>query len=154
MKEHGLHEKNQLAYHCHHSTETALVKEQNNLLRATDEGCRVFLVLQDLSAAFDTLDYDILLRYLKKSVGLSDLALCWMDSYLRGRSQSVTIDGKTSDAAGLKYGIPQGSVLGPILFTIYTIPIGHIARKYNLVIHPYADDTQLYVYFRIKSPTT
>ena len=77
-----------------------------------------------------------------------------MDSYLRGRSQSVTIDGKTSDAVSLKYGVPQGSVLGPILFTIYTIPIGHIARKYDLELHLYADDTQLYVSFRIKSPTT
>ena len=92
----------------------------------------MFLVLLDLSAAFDTLDHDILLKRLEESVGLSGLALHWMDSYIRGRSQSVTIDGKTSDAASFKYGVPQGLVLGPILFTIYTIPIGHIARKYDL----------------------
>ena len=85
--------------------------------------------------------------------GLSGLALHWMDSYLRSRSQSVTIDGKTADAQCLKYGVPQGSVLGPIPFTIYTIPIGHIARKYDLELHLYADDTQQYVSFRIKSPT-
>ena len=125
IKEHGLDEKNQSAYCCHHSTETALVKVQNNLLRAIDEGCGVFLVLLGLSVAFDTLDHDILLKRLEESVGLSGLALRWMDSYLRGRSQSVTTDGNTSDAASLKYGIPHGSVLGPLLFTIYTIPIGH-----------------------------
>ena len=62
------------------------------------------------------------------------------------------INGMNSEPQDLQYGIPQGSVLGPILFTIYTIPIGAIAWLHNLEIHIYADDTQLYVFFKMKKP--
>ena len=86
------------------------------------------------------------------SLGVSSAVLQWMDSYLRGRSQAVVIDGVKSDPQDLQYGIPQGSVLGPILFTIYTIPIDAIAWLYNVEIHIYADDTQLYVFFKMKDP--
>ena len=75
-----------------------------------------------------------------------------MDSYLRGRSQTVAINGVKSDPQDLQYGIPQGSVLGPILFKIYTIPIGAIARLHNFELQIYADDTQLYVFFKVKDP--
>ena len=85
MKAHDLYENHQSAYRCHHSTETALIKVHNDLLRALDNGCGVFLVLLDLSAAFDTLDHDILLDRLD-SLGMSGTVLQWMDSYLRGRS--------------------------------------------------------------------
>ena len=91
----------------------------------------MFLVLLDLSAAFDTLEHDIILRRLEESIGLSGTALEWMGSYLCGRSQSVVINDVTSEAQELKYGVPQGSVLGPIVFTIYTSPIGRIARKFG-----------------------
>ena len=73
-----------------------------------------------------------------------------MDLYLHGRSQAVVIDGAKSDPQDLQYGVPQGSVLEPILFTIYTIHIAAIVQQYNLKIHIYADDTQLYVYFKMK----
>ena len=86
------------------------------------------------------------------SLGVSGSVLQWMDSYMRGRSQSVVIDGVKSDPQDLQYDIPQRSVLGPILFTIYTIPIGTIARLHNLEIHIYADDTQLYVFFYDERP--
>lgn len=79
MRAHGLYEMHQSAYHCYHSTETALVKVQNHLLRTLDEGGGVFLVLLDLSAAFDTLECDIILE---ESIGLSGTALQWMRSYL------------------------------------------------------------------------
>lgn len=115
MKTNGLYEMHQSAYRCYHSPETALVKVQNDLLRALDDGCGVFLVLLDLSAAFDTLDHDILLGRLENSLGLSGAALQWMNSYLRGRSQTIIIDGVKSHSADLQYGVPQGSVLGPIL---------------------------------------
>ena len=127
---------------------------QNDLLRAIDDGSGVFLVLLDLSAAFDTIDHDILLNRLKSSIGLSDKSLSWFNSYLKDRFQSIVIDGVTSEPVNLKYGVPQGSVLGPILFTIYTCPIGEIARKYNVEIHIYADDTQLYIYFKMKVPSS
>ena len=126
MRENGLYEMQQSAYRYYHSTETALVKVQNDMLRAVDDVCGVFLVLLDLSAAFDTLEHKLILSRLQ-DLGLSADALRWMASYLQGRSQSVAIDGVTSDAASLQYGVHQGSVLGPILFTIYTSPIGMIA---------------------------
>ena len=116
-----------------------------------NNGCGVFLVLLDLSAAFDTLDHDILLDRLDSLV-VSGAVLQWMESYLRGRPQTVVIDGVKSDPQYLQYGIPHGSVLGPILFTIYTIPIGAIARLHNLEMHIYADDTQLYAFYKTEDP--
>ena len=154
LTDHALYEKHQSAYRCYHSTETALVKVQNDLLRAIDDGSGVFLVLLDLSAAFDTIDHGILLDRLKSNIGLSDKSLGWFCSYLKDRLQRIVIDGVTSEPVNLKYGVPQGSVLGPILFTIYTSPIGEIARKYNVEIHIYADDTQLYIYFKMKVPSS
>ena len=143
MRKHDLNEKKQSAYRCYHSTETALLKVQNDLLVAMDKSCGVFLVLLDLSAAFDTIDHDILNKRLHDNLGLSGTALAWMNSYLRGRSQYVVINGTKSD---LQYGVPQGFVLGPIRFTIYTSPIGAIAKRHNLEIHLYADDTQIYIF--------
>ena len=119
--------------------------------RALDNGSGVFLVLLEFSAAFDTLDHDILLDRLD-SLGVSGAVLQRMNSYLRGRSQTVVFDGVKSEPQDLQYGIPRGSILGPILFTIYTIPIGAIAQLHNLEIHIYADDTQFYVFFKIKDP--
>ena len=115
-----------------------------------DKSCGVFLVLLDLSAAFDTIDHDILIERLHDNLGLSGTALAWMNSYLRGRSQSVVINGTKSEPADLQYGVPQGSVLGPILFTIYTSPIGAFAKRHNLEIHLYADDTKIYIFFKTK----
>ena len=96
----------------------------------------VIFVDDDFSAAFDTLNHDILLDRLD-SLGVSGAVLQWMESYMRGRSQTVVIDGVKSDSQDLQYGNPQGSLLGPILFTIYTMPIGFIAQRYNLEIHIY-----------------
>ena len=72
MKVHALYEKRQSAYRCNHSTETALVKVQNDLLRAIDDGSGVFFVLLDLSETFATIDHDIILDRLKSNIGLSD----------------------------------------------------------------------------------
>ena len=83
-------------------------------------------MLLDLSAAFDTIDHDILLDHLKSNIGLSDKSLGWFCSYLKDRLQCIVIDGNTSEPVNLKNGVPHGSVLGPILFTIYTSPIGEM----------------------------
>ena len=79
---------------------------------------------------------------------MGNIALKWFESYLKGRKQSVVINETLQSPVDVLYGVPQGSVLGPKLFTIYTLPIADIARKYNLEIHPYADDTQIYITFR------
>ena len=102
-------------------------------------------MLLDLSAAFDTIDHSKLLETLEKSFGISGSALNWVTSYLTGRTQTVQIGESLSQPQNLKYGVPQGSVLGPILFTIYTTPLGKLIRSHGLSFHLYADDTQLYI---------
>ena len=106
------------------------------------------LVLLDLSAAFDTVDHAILLNRLK-SIGVTGLVHGWFNSYLTGRTQAVCVDDVSSDSFNLTCGVPQGSVLGPILFNIYTQSLGEIARRHGLKCHFYADDTQLYVSFSV-----
>ena len=149
MTEHHLMERMQSAYRSCHSTETALLRVQNDILHAIDKKKNVILTLLDLSAAFDTIDHGILLDRLEKRLGIRGVVLEWLRSYLTGRSQAVSIAGKTSGSSNLLYGVPQGSVLGPILFTIYTLPIADITQRHNVNAHVYADDSQLYVSYNV-----
>ena len=137
----------QSAYRPFHSTETCLLKIHNDLLYAMDHGEMTSLILLDLSAAFDTVDHHILLNRLSKWFGLDDIALTWFISYLSSRSQAVTISDSISSFSQLSCGVPQGSVLGPLLFTLYTTPLGSVISKNSLHYHLYADDTQLYISF-------
>ncbi len=98
------------------------------------------LVLLDLSAAFDTIDHEILLNRLSTRCGIRGTILKRSHSYLRDRKQSATIGSSHSNAESLMYGVPQGSVLGPILFSIYNSPIGEIIERHNICYHLYADD--------------
>ena len=109
------------------------------------------LILLDLSAAFDTIDHGLLLNQLERRFRICGSALAWFKSYLSDRVQSVQIENCRSDPIALNYGVPQGSVLGPILFSLYTSPIGDIVRQHKLDYHLYAHDTQLYVSFQIKN---
>ena len=148
LQSNGLYEVFQSAYRQFHSTETALLRVQNDLLQAVDEHGGAVLVLLDLSAAFDTIDHVKLLNLLQNSFGIQGNSLNWFKSYLSDRTQSVLINGKKSKPCELIYGVPQGSVLGPVLFTIYTTPLGDIIRGHGLTFHLYAADTQLYVAFK------
>jgi hypothetical protein len=144
----------QSAYRAGHSTETAMVRVQNDLLDAVDRDGGAILVLLDLSAAFDTLDHPLILHALKYNIGVTDSALKWFESYLTNRKQLVTIGSQTSDTKNLVYGVPQGSVLGPILFTMYTRPLSNIISNCGMNHHLYADDTQLYIAVNVRSPTS
>ena len=95
-------------------------------MNAVDQKKGVFLVLLDPSAAFDTVDHDILLDFLRDHIGLDGSVLDLVRSYLSGRSQCVSVTGVLSELSELMFGVPQGSVLGPIECCIYTIPLGAI----------------------------
>ncbi len=105
------------------------------------------LILLDLSAAFDTIDHSILLTRLSRTFGLSGTALSLLTSYLSGRTQSISVNSHLSDPSPLLTGVPQGSVLGPLLFSLYTTPISFIFTNTPVSFHLYADDTQLYISF-------
>lgn len=100
----------------------------------------------DLSAAFDTVDHEILLKRLEVTFGIRGTVLQWLRSYLSERLQAVRIAGHSSEFSKLQYGVPQGSVLGPLLFLLYTAPIVDIINRHGLMGHCYADDTQIYFY--------
>ena len=148
----GLCEVFQSAYRAHHSTETALLRVYNDIAMSIDNQKSVVLVLLDLSAAFDTVDHSLLLARLSTRFGICDQALDWFRSYLSDRTQYVRIQDVSSDVHALSYGVPQGSVLGPLLYSLYTSPLGDIARSHGLSYHFYADDTQLYLSFETSSP--
>ena len=112
------------------------------------------LLLLDLSAAFDTVDHGTLINTLENEVGVTGECLAWIQSYLEERQQRVTINNSRSDSRTLKCGVPQGSVLGPLLFSIYTIPLAAIMRKHGILYHLYADDTQLYLEFSLSDTTS
>jgi hypothetical protein len=149
MSINNLHEIFQSSYKQFHSVETALLRVQSDILTALDDRKCVLLIMLDLSAAFDTIDHPTLLTRLKSVLGISGKALKWLASYLSDRTQSVLIDGVESSIWELIYGIPQGSVLGPILFIIYTSPLGKILEKLGVKYHFYADDSQIYLSFKI-----
>ena len=113
----------------------------------SDTGLNTVLVLLDLTAAFDTIDYAILLDRLENRVGLSGTVLHWFRSYLCNRKYFVSMGDFKSDLVSMTCGVPQGSILGPVLFNLYMLPLGPNIQKNNVAYHSYADDTQLYSSF-------
>ena len=125
--------------------ETALAKVSSDIVMAADRGVVSLLALLDLSAAFDKVDHGILLRRLHTSDHINGLALDWFRSYLTGRRESVLYGGDTTSAALVEYGVPQGSVLGPLLFVLYTSDVPRVVNECGLLSVVYADDTQIYI---------
>ena len=146
METHDLFDAYQSAYRPHHSCETAIVRIQDDILKSLDSRKYVILVLLDLSSAFDSVDHDILMNKLYK-IGVRGRAYNWVKSYLSSRTQAVEIGEAISKTVHLHCGVPQGSVLGPILFNIYCLDLADVFRDHSVHYHMYADDTQLYVEF-------
>ena len=147
----NLMEPLQSAYKPCHSTETALLKVKADILKAMDNQITC-LVLLGLSAAFDMVDHKILLNWLENHFGIKGMALHWIESYLSNQSQRVVIGdtettGAKSEGMSLKFGVPQGSVLGPILFTLYNCPLSQVCAK-HVLYHLYADDQEIYLSFK------
>uniref|UniRef100_A0A669CXC1 Reverse transcriptase domain-containing protein n=1 Tax=Oreochromis niloticus TaxID=8128 RepID=A0A669CXC1_ORENI len=133
-----------------HSTETALLRVSSDILMAADSGEYTVLVLLDLSSAFDTVDHSIMINRLENLFGITGVVLKWFISYLSERSFTVCMNHVTSESTVLPCGVPQGSVLGPILFLLYVFPLGQIIKRYKYIsYHLYADDIQLYCSFKM-----
>ncbi len=139
---------NQSSYKQGHSTETALIKIQLDILDNMENQQVTLLVMIDLSAAFDTLDHNIMSDVLGSQYGISGQALQWFQSYLSNRCQQIISNNEvTSDKFPLEYGVPQGSCLGPILFTQYASSLFQVISKHLCKAHGYADDHTLYLGF-------
>ena len=122
-----------------------LTRLLNDIYCAADRRSRSLLILLDLSAAFDTLNIDTLIRRLQWTFGIDGSALDWIRSYLTDRSQFVRVGESKSGKVACEFGVPQGSVLGPILFTLYVAPVANVITSYGVCHLQYADDTQLYI---------
>ena len=146
--------RSQSAYRQYHSTETAVTKVYNDMLLAADGGQVTALCLLDLTAAFDTVDHDLLLLRLERQFGIHGVALQWFRSYLQGRSFRVIYGGSTSTTIHIACSVPQGSVLGPRLFILYKADLAEVVEKHNVNIHVFADDTQLYQHCHRREMTT
>ena len=123
-----------------HSTELASLEVVDRVFQHLDKGKLPLSIFLDLSEAFDTLDHYILLNKLK-FYGLSNTPLKWFESYLHGRKQYADFDGIHSNTAYISTGVPQGSILGPLLFIIYMNDIHMASQNFNVIL--YADDTNL-----------
>ena len=151
LSTHNLYLSVQSSYRQHHSTKTALLKVKNDILLNMNQQQVTLLVLLDLSTAFDTVNHKILLDRLHTDFGISGQVHSWFESYLRDRSQSISVNDGTSMNFQMKYGVPQGSCLGPLLFVIYASKLFEIIERHLPDVHTYADDTQLYIYFNAAS---
>ncbi|KAI4902791.1 hypothetical protein NFI96_011169, partial [Prochilodus magdalenae] len=137
-----LQDINQSGFKPAHFTETALIAVTERLHAVRSAELSSVLILLDLSAAFDTVNHKILLSVLT-DLGITGTAWKWFEFYLEDRHYQVTWNGSMSAPCKLSTGVPQGSVLDPLLFSFYTLSLGEVITSHGFSYHCYADDTQL-----------
>ena len=145
LNSHNLYNTCQSAYRPGHSTETALLKVVNDLFLYHSKGNISDQALLDFSSAFDTIDHPILVHRLHTDFGFTDAVLQWFSSYLTDRTRNVSLSNHYFAFAPVHSGVPQGSVLGPILFTMYIKPLSAIIDSHSIIHHSFADDLQLHM---------
>ena len=134
--------KDQYGFRKGYSTDLAIIRITNYILKALDDRNHVIGVYMDLAKAFDTLNHNVLIAKLDH-LGIRGPALNWFKSYLSERDQMVKYDGVFSEKCKISYGVPQGSILGPILFLLYINDLYCISKDVALIM--YADDTNVFV---------
>ena len=144
LQDNNLLEPSQPSFRQEYSTKTALVRVQHDIISPVGQHIAVLLVLLDLSASFDTVNHQLPIKTLQQ-LGIRGTMLRWFSTYMVGRLQRINVNGVTSQPKRLDCGVPQGSVMGPIIFTIYTASLGQLLRQLDVQYHFYADDSQLCV---------
>ena len=143
LNSHNLYNTCQSAYRPGHCTETALLNVVDDLFLTHIKGNISVLALLDISSASDTIDHTILVHRLHADIGLTDAAFQWFSSYRTDRTHYVSLSNHCSAFAPVHSGVHQGSVLGPILFSIHVKPLSAIIDSHSIIHHSFADDLQL-----------
>ena len=143
LNSHNPYNTCQSAYRPDHSTETVLLKVVNDLFLSPNKGNISVLALLDFSSAFDKIDHPMLVHILHTDFGITDAVLQCFSSYMTDRTHYISLSNHCSALAPVHSGVPQGSVLGPMLFTIYIKPLSAINDTHSITHHSFADDIQL-----------
>ena len=144
----------QSGYQKYHSCKTAITKIYNDIVAEPSKLTHGLVIMLDMSAAFDTLKHDHILKILSGQYGFGDVVLNWFKSYFNDRKYSVAVNQSHSDTFNLTVGVPQGSILCPLLFILFTKNLQAVAAKHGFSFHAYADDIQLYTTFLPESEAT